>query len=246
VLQVSRLLETHWENRTVKGKIRYGLISVAKSGPLTKETAGEIRELQLAVSEAQARCDQTLQATPNVLLLRGDEILGVLRSGLSYLLEDGKHPEGAAQLAQVRDAHSSTDSTESVAMALEGFAELGETFTTELQAFDNFPVSIIDEALQVARDLRERNVSRKTGELASEQREALALRNRLLGAMMDRVGAARRAIRYVFRDDPVVLKQAGSDYERTRRARGGESDVAATPDEEVPELAPEQESQQIA
>ncbi len=233
VLQVARLIENNWKTKRVQGKVRHGLESVAASGALSEATPSEIRELQLAVSEAQARYDQVLKDSSNAPLDQADVAISELKAGLSFLLEDGKHEDGAAQLAQLREVHASTDSMESIAMALEGYAELAERFKTELGALALFPLEIIDHSLQIARDLRERSIGHKTGSLVSDQREAIALRNRLLGAMMERVSSARRAIRYVFRDEPELLKEAGSDYQRAVRARSGQSEVAPSGQSEV-------------
>jgi hypothetical protein len=238
VLQVARLVENHWEDRTVKGKLRRGLSSVAGLGTISPSTAGEIRELQLCVSEVQARYDQLLEDTANVPVQRGNELLSEFRAALSFLLEDGKHEQGAAQLAQLREIHDVPRSMESLAMALEGFAELAETHQDELGRMQIFSLAIIDEALQVARDLRERTIQRKSGDLVTAQRETMALRNRLLGALMERVTTARRAIRYVFRDDPALLEQAGSDYERSRRSNGDDHESEETSSSDVAADAP--------
>jgi hypothetical protein len=241
VLQVARILEGNWKDRKVKGKLRRGLASVAGLGTFSPSTASEIRELQLVVSEVQARYDQLLEDAANAPVVRGNEILSELRAMLSFVLEDGTHEQGAAQLSQLRQIHEMPRSMESLAMALEGFAELAETYKDELGLMEIFSASILDESLQVARDLRERSIRRKSGDLVVEQRETIALRNRLIGAMMDRVTAVRRAVRFVYRDEPDLLEQAASDYERARRSASSDDedqvDEAIAESEASPEVS---------
>lgn len=80
--------------------------------------------------------------------------------------------------------------------------------------------SLVDQAIQVAQALRQRSADKLTGDIPQEQRDTLRPRNRLLGALSDRMRGARKCIRYVFRDYPEIARQGASDYLRTRqRAR---------------------------
>ncbi len=51
-----------------------------------------------------------------------------------------------------------------------------------------------------------------------EAKRAMALRNRLIVLLTERVGAVRSAARYVFRGHPAIVREAMSLYERHRRA----------------------------
>jgi hypothetical protein len=225
-LGIAHLFDKNWANSTVDGKARHGIESVANSGTLHAGTGTEIRELQLAVAESNADYNTLIQRASNPPLARAEAILSEFRGGLGFLLEDGNHAEGEQQLVNLREVHSDPDSMDGRAMALEGYAELAERYKSELSKLPRFPLSIIDESLQVARDLRMRSVERQSGELASQQRETIALRNRLLFALADRVNKVRRAVRYVFSDEPELVRLAGSAYERSRR-KANKAKVAA-------------------
>ena len=51
-------------------------------------------------------------------------------------------------------------------------------------------------------------------------REAIALRNRLMTLLFDRMIRVRSAARFVFRGRPEIIREATSAYERRRRAAG--------------------------
>lgn len=219
-LGIAHLFDKKWASEVVDGKQRHGLESVANSGTIHAGTGTEIRELQSAVGECNADYNTLIQRSQNPPLEQAEGMLGEFRGVLGFLLEDGNHPDGEKQLAQLRDIHNDPDSMQGLAMALEGYAELAEAYKAELAQLPRFPLGMIDESLQVARDLRMRSVERESGDLVRKQRETIALRNRLIFAMYDRVNKVRRAVRYVFADDPEIVRQAGSAYERARRKAG--------------------------
>lgn len=226
-LSVARVVEDCWDTKVVAGRKRLGLDSVAASGSISRETATEIRELQVAVSEAKADYDTLVQYSNSAPVDEGDAMLGEFTDGLSYLLEDGKHERGAMQLAQLRDIHGDASSQLAMAMALEGYAELAQEYRDELAQLARFPMEIIDEALRVAHDLRVRSSERATGEIFERQHAAIALRNRLVRALSDRVSEARRAIRYVFKGNDKILKRAASQYKRAARRSSAQDGTAA-------------------
>ena len=67
--------------------------------------------------------------------------------------------------------------------------------------------------------LRERSAVRLTESSVNEQQAVLALRNRLITLLLDRMRRVRAAARYVFRNHPEIARRATSTYERRRRAR---------------------------
>ena len=222
-LDLARVIENNYATTEFGGKTRLGLDSIAGVHGVTPVTATEIRELQLAVSAAQADYLAVLEKADDTPIERSAEILDELRAALSFLLEDGRHPEGAAQLGQLRDQFSRETSHDGIAMALEAYGEIAQRHLRDLRSFGGFEPALVDESLQVARALRERSAERLTGEVAQRKRQTLALRDRLTAALLQRMTAARRAIRYVFRDEPEIVRQASSEYERRRRRERSES-----------------------
>jgi len=51
-------------------------------------------------------------------------------------------------------------------------------------------------------------------------RRALDVRNRVATLLVDRMGLVRSAALFVFRNQPDIAREAGSAFERRRRARG--------------------------
>lgn len=67
--------------------------------------------------------------------------------------------------------------------------------------------------------------------LGEKAREALVLRNKVIGLLSARISTVRAAARFVFRDRPEIVREATSTYERRRRAeakrRAKEADAPA-------------------
>src|SRR5690606_76929 len=122
---------------------------------------------------------------------RADELLSEFRAVLSFLLETGDNPKGEAQLARLRDEYDDAYSHDAIALALEGFAELADQNRAAIISLGSVDESLISEALQVAQALRQRSADRLTGKVAQEQREVMKQRNRLIGALTERLTNAR-------------------------------------------------------
>lgn len=216
-VDLAEVIDKHYEDTTVHGKVRRGLNSVAAKGAIHAKISTEIRELQVAVAFVQSRYLVLVEKASSAPIDQADEILNELRSALSFVLEDGNHPSGEEQLEKLRTEYGDVTSHDGLAMALEGYAELAAQHKDALLELGGFESEWIAQAFQVAQALRQRSADRLTGQIPQEQQDTLRLRNRLLGALMDRMRNSRRAIRYVFRDYPEILTKAGSDYSRSRR-----------------------------
>ncbi len=70
----------------------------------------------------------------------------------------------------------------------------------------------------MAARLREQSSLRAAAVGNNRRRTARTARNRLLALLVDRIGRARRALRFVFRHHEDIAKLASSDYQRRRRA----------------------------
>lgn len=216
-VDLAEVIDKHYEDTTTHGKVRRGLNSVSGKGAIHAKTSTEIRELQVAVAFVQSRYLVLVEKASSAPIDQADEILNELRSALSFVLEDGNHPSGEEQLEKLRTEYGDVTSHDGLAMALEGYAELAAQHKEALLELGGFEGDWITQAFQVAQALRQRSADRLTGQIPQEQQDTLRLRNRLLGALMDRMRNARRAIRYVFRDYPEIATKSGSDYSRSRR-----------------------------
>ncbi len=188
-----------------------------RTGLMSQSLASEIRELQLAVGSVQNDYEVLLEKVNDQPIVRVEELLREFKAALSFILEDGEHEEGELQLEKLRELYSDERTHDGMARAVESYANLARDYSAEVSKIDGFGPELFDEALQVANALRQRSADRLAGNLVSEQREVLGLRNRLLGALNDRMRQGRRAFRFVFRDYPEIAAKAGSDYERERR-----------------------------
>jgi hypothetical protein len=215
-VDLSGLVDVHFKPRSVDGKTVPGLESVATTGQVSATTAAELRELQLAIGAVHARLTLLIEQAGEGPVERGEELEIELRSALTFLLEDGKHPTGEQQLARLRAEHTPIVTHDGLALALEGYAELADQNRDALGAV-GFTLPLIEEARAVAQDIRQRSATRLAGQTVEEQRQVLALRNRLITALYERIRSARRAFRYVFRGYPQILRKTQSEYERVRR-----------------------------
>ena len=175
------------------------------------------------------------QLWPSLGLLLG------LPATLSFILEDGNHPEGETQLAQLRDEFNEVYSHDAMALALEGYSELASQQKPAFEEMGVVDAAIIDEALQIADALRQRSADRLVGGSADDRKALMQLRNRLVGALQDKMANARRTIRFVFRAHPEIVDKAASRYfretKRRSRAKAAEVDEVITGTEDTQEIA---------
>jgi hypothetical protein len=115
------------------------------------------------------------------------------------------------------ERYSDEQSHDGVAMMLEAYADLATTVEPELKQIEGFDVAILDECMQIGADLRQRSADKLSGVDVQEQRTERRRRDRLVGALNERLRAGRRCFRFVFRNHPDIAAKAGSTYERDRR-----------------------------
>ena len=219
-VDLAEVVEKYFDDEVAGGKVRLGLNSVVGKGSLTEKTAQEMVELQIAAAKTHSRYLTLVEQASQAPVERADEILDELRLALTFLLEDSDNPRGEEQLNRLRDEYGDVTSHDGMAMALEGYSELGVEYIEDLKELGGFDESLVDQAVQVARALRQRSADKLTGAIPQEQRDTMRLRNRLIGALLERMRAGKKSIRYVFRDYPEIASKAGSDYLRSKqRAR---------------------------
>lgn len=227
-LEVAQVVEKHYQNDVdSRGKPRLGLHSAGEKSGVTPALAAELRELSMVLGDVQGDYVRLAQKLSSAPIERAEHVLSELKAVLSFALEGGDTPDAAAQLAQLRVGYDDTSSHDSLALALQGYAGLAEEHRDAIAGIGGISEDVINEAIQLAYDLRQRSADRKGGEFAKEQQDLLALRNRLISALSRRMSAARRTIRFVFRDHPDVIAKATSDYLRTNKRRSREKAAEA-------------------
>jgi hypothetical protein len=227
---VASTIDRHFEDEELQaGIVRVGLHSAAAGGGVSREVATEIRELSMAVGEVNNDYKKLLEKMSNANVQEGEELLSELRAVLSFLLESGENPTGAEQLQRLRDEYDDVQSHDGMAIALQGYAGLAADYKEQIDRLGGITPDLIDRATQLSFDLRQRSGERMNGNFAQEQKDMMRLRNRMVSALYKRVHAARRTIRFVFRDYPDIVRKASSDYLRSvkRNSRGRTSDVSA-------------------
>lgn len=218
-IDVASLLTHYWDPKTDnKGNKIPGFSGVSSTQAVTAELATEIKELQLAVAAAHSDYLVLVQSAAAAPLDRAEFVLGEIRSTLEFLFDDGKQDESDTQLDNLRAAFGDAASQDAVALALEGYAELAGRNLDALKKLDGFDPALVDEARLLANSLRQQSATALTHATADEQRQALALRNRLLTLLIDRVKRVRRAAQYVFRNFPDIARKFTSPYERRQRS----------------------------
>jgi hypothetical protein len=228
-VDVASMLDHYWDPKTdAKGNKIPGFSGVVSTQMVTADLGNEIRELELAVAAAHSGYLVLVQGSAAAPLDRAEFVLAELRSTLEFLFDDGKQDDADVQLENLRTAFAGAASQDAIALALEGYAELASRNKDALAKIDGFDVGLIDEARAVANSLRQQSATALTHASIDEQREALALRNRLLTLLMDRVKRVRRAAAYVFRNFPDIARRFTSAYDRKQRSARRRTKVDAT------------------
>jgi hypothetical protein len=234
---VAKFFEKHWKNQVDdKGKvIRLGLESAvpkgarkARAGRLHARTGSEILSLQRATQVAQTCYLLAADHRSERPMARGQFLVGEIAAVLAWCFDDGIEDDKDEMLARVEAAHEGDPQTgDALAGALEDYAALADRYRKDLDGLGGFSAAHIDEAIALASELRGRPVH--TATLSDEARQALDLRNKLAGLLLERMNLVRAAARFVFRGKPQIIRDATSAYERRRRAAARRAKPAAQP-----------------
>lgn len=212
-VEVAKFVKQYWE----PGDNRPGLNS---AGPrLQAAVAEEILSLEAAVADQQTNWRLTLEQfdSHSDWLERGVFLLRELVAVMDWQFDDGQDSEADGQLAALHDAHSPNPvGADALAQALNDYATLAAMHAKELDGVGAFDAALIAEAKELAGKLGE--VRQGPPQASEESRNAIRLRNQLATLLQDRVRTVRAAARFVFRNHPDIARQAGSAYERRRRA----------------------------
>ncbi len=219
-VDLARFAEHYWAaKRDAKGKITQpGLELAARKEGLSENPTADLLGLQEALQTAQTRYLLTVEPESDSPGDRGEIILGELRATLEYFFDDGVQNEDDVRLARLEEQHAQPLAQAALAGALEDYAALADLHRKPLEGFGGFDVELIDEARAVAKQIREASASRVAGASVTEQRSALELRNQIASLLLQKMNRVRAAARFVFRNDPAIVRRATSAYERRRRA----------------------------
>jgi hypothetical protein len=194
-----------------------GLESAANES-FTASTGRELAELGIAVDEADAAYRAIPARAPSVAA-EARRVLREIMATLAWHLDGGDQVRGRAALDSLRAAQAKIGrSASALATALDASAGLAAIHRAALTGLGGFDPRQIDAARVLARTLRER--ARAPRERPPAKREALALRNKLVALLRLRLATTRAAARFVFRDQPAIVREVTSAHERARRKLG--------------------------
>lgn len=195
-----------------------GLDTVAdKNRGLTKDTAQDLLSLREAAHEANTAYLRAVSPGAAAPMERATFVLNEITATLEWLFDDGVEDERDAQLANVKKAHEGTpDSHDAWAAELDDYAALASQYRKEMNGLGGFDAALVDEAKTLAAQLRDRPAV--PAALPENVARAKALRSRLATLLWHRMSAVRGAARFVFRNQPEIIREVTSAYERRRRA----------------------------
>jgi hypothetical protein len=215
-VDTARFIQTYWTPvLDVAGKVlRPGL---SQAGAKLSPTIGvEILELQDGLQTAQTDYLLTVAPAQPDVRARAEYVLGELTAALEWLFDDGVEDDRDRQLAALKAEYAdNSTSTDSMAAELSDYAALARQEAKGLEGLGGIELSLIDEAEQLAKQLRERPT---TPVPAENTRRALEVRNRLATLLVERIATVRAAARFVFRNHPQIVREVGSSYVRRKRA----------------------------
>lgn len=214
-VELAALVDQVVEPREVEGRWLPGLSQVFVDGEQPHwNTATEMRELSLVLGEVLARQASRRDRHRATSLLREARLL---RSEwfriLEFLFERRGEEYGVSSLKEQRRLAQSQD-FDGVRASLSQLASLVEAHCELLP-----DVGMAPEDAGAVRRMWERlndyRQEKRSGERVRRQEQRL--RGALLRLLDERVTATRRAMRFVFRQHPDILRKVQSDYAREKR-----------------------------
>lgn len=206
----------HWEREPATAGVpgRPGLGSAKER--LTETIAPELVAL---VAEGRRLRRVAMFAKPDLTgeadVARAEFIIDEVESSLEWLFDDGVQDEKDDALDTVRTEHEDAgDTLPEVATRLEDWLELGTPYIAKIDGVGDFDAKLFEEGAALVTKLRAMPEQSST----SARSEAIALRNRYLNLIAERVARVRSSARHVFRAYPDIARLATSAHGRRKRA----------------------------
>jgi len=212
-VEIAKFYREFWEPTSARPGLRLA------GDKLPPTTGDELLSLHDAVQQAQTAYHLAIAPREGhqKLLARAAFVLGELEATLEWHFDDGIEDETDQQLRTLSELHSgNTGSSDSLAQAIHDYATLAKPHAQALDGVGGFDSALIDEGLELAVQLGDVGQGPTGG--SKEELAALELRNRLAHMLFQRMSLVRRAARFVFRDQPEIVRQATSAYQRRQRA----------------------------
>jgi hypothetical protein len=209
-------------------ELRPGLVTAHRPGLFEPEIADEVLELQLALQAANGEYLLASQRAPDATMDRARTVLGEVKAILTFMVDDETDDIEDERLSRLAAQYEDAASQDAVASALDDYATFAELHKDRIDGLGGFDLSLIDEARRLAKELREVSAKKVVGTPPGAHRAALDLRNRVATLLHDRVRKVRAVSRYVFRQQPDLVRRVTSDYQRRRRTNARRSSGTET------------------
>ena len=214
-VDIARFALSYWEPvKDASGNVLRPGLSQAGS-KLSPNIRTEVLELHEAVQTAHTEYLLTVAPVQTDVRARAELVLSELKSALEWWLDDGIDDDRDRQLESLKAEHADgSASADAIAAELADYTALARQESKGLEGLGGFDVAMITEGEALVRQLRERPTTPVSPE---NTRRALDIRNRVATLLVDRVNLVRSAARFVFRNQPDIVRLSTSAFERRRR-----------------------------
>ena len=189
-------------------------------------------ELVHLVDLAESAWDEAKQADvirSQMEVERARYVLRELRLGAEVVVDDGVRDEKDVMFESLQKEHETDPRTLSgIASALGGYARFAKKLAKELAEIPDFDMNLLAEAELLRDALRVRGT---VGEQDVTARAARDLRNAYLELIRIRLAKVRKVVRYAYRANPEIVREATSGYLREKRRTERKPEEEGTPDD---------------
>lgn len=226
-IEAAVMVDKYWEPASPK----LGALS-RYAARIGSEVAVELVHL---VDLAESAWDEAKQADvirSQMEVERARYVLRELRLGVELVVDDGVRDEKDVMFESLQKEHETEPRTISaIASALGGYARFAKKLAKELAEIPDFDVKLLAEAELLRDALRVRGT---LGEQDVTARAARDLRNAYLELIRVRLARVRKVVRYAFRANPEIVREATSAYVREKRRTDRKPEEGGTPDDSLP------------
>ena len=209
-MDLARFFGKHYDSAVdSRGVMRCpGLEQAAVGGRFRASLGQEILELCRATQAAHTAYLRTLAPFDSVGG-RARVLLAEIVAALEFLAADGDPTLDLDRLRSLASIHELLSDPDALAEALIDYGSLALLHQAKLRLLGGFDTILVHNALSLARKLKQLPARRCPGTVGGDEQRALALRDRLVMLLRQRMSEVRVAARYVFRHQPSELRRAG-------------------------------------
>jgi hypothetical protein len=188
-----------------RAKARHEWDEASAQASAAAASVPELEEIAQALEQAHNAYLLAVDPSDGELTPRAHFVVDEIASALEFLFVHQTRNLGNPRLARLAEMHKADPDTPfALAVKLMDYVELAGPQRAALEKLGGFDASLIDEASDLAIELRQRGPA---GERSAEARAARHRCNQLATLLQRKVAAVRNAARFVFRNRPEVLRE---------------------------------------